>query len=231
MSWSVFTDGGGKGAAVTWAKDLLSGIGAPASDANVQTVYDWEVSEGAGGQYNPLNQGRVPGHPELTVGTKTVASDYASWDAGLKGAVDYLNMSNFSAIKKALIAGDAATARSAIISSPWAGGHYGQGASFSTEALPGQSTALNGYVQQASDISSAGDAVQSSVAGKALSGILSGFGVGDVKDLAERAALMLMGALVMVVGVIFLTGQEKNVKKAGMAVATDGASVAAEEAE
>ena len=56
MAWSIFSDGGGPGAAVTWAQDLLGQIGAPQSTANEQVIYDWEVSEGGGGRYNPLNQ-------------------------------------------------------------------------------------------------------------------------------------------------------------------------------
>ena len=147
MAWSIFTQGGGKGAAVTWANDLLDAIGAPKSSGNVQVIYDWEVSEGGGGKYNPLNQGPVPGHPELTTTGSQYgggAADYASWSAGLQGAAAYLNMSNFRAIKNALVSGNSSAARNAIINSPWAASHYGHGSSFSNEAVPGTATALPG---------------------------------------------------------------------------------------
>lgn len=217
MAWSIFKEGGGKGAAQTWAKDLLSGIGAPTSDANVQVVYDWEVSEGAGGAYNPLNQGPVPGHPELTTTGSQYgggAADYASWQAGLQGAVDYLNMGNFQSIKKSLVAGDAASARAAIIASPWAGSHYGNGSAFATDPLPGQDTALPGIT----------NASVSNPAGGLINGVLSGLGVPDVKELAERAALILLGAALLVLGLLRITGQDKNAKRAGMAFLTKGAS-------
>src|SRR6266498_3794003 len=117
MAWSIFTQGGGKGAAVTWANDLLDAIGAPKSPGNVQVIYDWEVSEGGGGKYNPLNQGPVPGHPELTTTGSQYgggASDYASWQAGLQGAADYLRMPNFAGIADNLRAGRAQEARTAL---------------------------------------------------------------------------------------------------------------------
>src|SRR5271166_362077 len=100
MAWSIFTDGGGSGAAVTWAQDLLTAIGAPLSAGNVQFVYDWEESEGGGGKYNPLNQGDVSGQPNLTsTGSQYGggAADFVSWQAGITGAAAYLNMANFSA--------------------------------------------------------------------------------------------------------------------------------------
>jgi len=147
MPWSIFTQGGGPGAAATWADDLLSEIGAPATPGNEQLVYDWEVSEGGGGAYNPLNQGPVPGRPDLTTTGQQYgggAADFAGWDAGLKGAAAYLSMPNFSAIKDALIGNDPAAARSAIIGSPWAASHYGGGSNFSDAPLPGKKSALPG---------------------------------------------------------------------------------------
>ena len=147
MPWSIFSDGGGKGAAVTWARDLLKALGAPETPGNQQFVYDWEVSEGGGGKYNPLNQGPVPGHPELTSTGPQFgggAADFVSWSAGLQGAVDYLAMGNFHAIADHLRANDPAGARSALIASPWASSHYGGGSAFSGAALPGQASALPG---------------------------------------------------------------------------------------
>jgi hypothetical protein len=140
MPWSIFTDGGGKEVAVGWAQQLLKAINAPVTPETTQFVYDWEVSEGGGGKFNPLNQGPVPGQPQLTTTGQQYgggAADFASWQAGLQGAVAYLNMPNFTAVRDALRRGDAVGARSALIASPWAASHYNGGASFSNEALPG----------------------------------------------------------------------------------------------
>lgn len=223
MAWSIFSEGGGKGAAQTWAKSLLSGIGAPTDNATVQVVYDWEVSEGAGGKYNPLNQGPVPGHPELTTTGSQYgggAADYASWQAGIQGAVDYLNMNNFAAIKKALVAGDASTARAAIISSPWASSHYGQGSSFSTEALPGQDTALPGLTNAGA--TTAG--LTSSAGGALLNSLVSAFGVADIKDLMERGALIVFGCVLVVIGWLRVTGGDKLAVRGAKAFVTKGGS-------
>jgi hypothetical protein len=140
MAWSIFTQGGGKDVAVGWAEQLLRLIGAPVTPGNKQFVYDWEVSEGGGGIYNPLNQGPVPGQPQLTTSGSQYgggAANFASWAAGLKGAADYLAMPDFRAIRTNLRANNPVAARSALIASPWAASHYGGGADFSNAPLPG----------------------------------------------------------------------------------------------
>lgn len=208
MAWSIFTDGGGKGTAQSWAQSLLTAIGAPTTQDNVQVVYDWEVSEGGGGKYNPLNQGPVPGHPELTsTGSQYGggAADYASWQAGLTGATDYLNMQSYVAVKKALVAGDSNAARSAIIASPWASSHYGSGANFSRDPLPGAGASSADFniptpfgdipVPTPNDVIGAFNP---------FSWLASMFKT-DFKDLSERFALILMGALLVVIGLVRFT--------------------------
>src|SRR6266567_2752560 len=69
MPWSIFQQGGGPGAAATWSEEALRRIGAPANTPNKQLIYDWEVSEGGGGAYNPLNEGPDPGKPWLSGGS------------------------------------------------------------------------------------------------------------------------------------------------------------------
>src|SRR6266481_3512056 len=145
MAWSIFREGGGAGVAKTWAEDELRMVGAPQTPADIQFIYDWEVSEGGGGKYNPLNQGPVPGQPQLTTTGSQYgggAADYASWDAGLRGAADYLAMPAYAGIRSALTRGDAAAARQVLIDSPWAASHYGYGSAFSTQPAPAQTQAL-----------------------------------------------------------------------------------------
>lgn len=128
MAWSIFNQP--PGTATAWAKSLLAKIGAPATPGNVQFVYDWERSEGGGGKYNPLNQGPVPGQPQLTTTGSQYgggAADYASYAAGLTGAADYLNMPAYAGVKAALLANHTEAARSALFASPWAASHYGYG--------------------------------------------------------------------------------------------------------
>lgn len=211
MAWSIFQQGGGDGAAVTWAQNLLALIGAPQSQGNVQFVYDWEKSEGGGGAYNPLNQGPTPGHPEWSGGSQYGggASDYTSWQTGLQGAASYLNMQNFSGIKNALVNDKPLDARAALIASPWAASHYNGGSGFSNAALPGQVSALGqgGVIQQAGF-------------GQSL---LGGLGT-DFTDLAERGALMLFGGILVVMGLLRFTGTDKAVVKLGEKAVTRGQS-------
>lgn len=140
MAWSIFTQGGGDQMAVGWAQQLLKMISAPVTPRNTQFVYDWEKSEGGGGKFNPLNQGPVPGQPQLTTTGQQYgggAADFASWQAGLTGAAAYLNMPNYAKVRDALRADDPVAARAALIASPWAASHYGGGSGFSNAPVPG----------------------------------------------------------------------------------------------
>lgn len=147
MAWSIFSDGGGDGAALTWARQFLQSLGVPETASNVEFVFQWEKSEGGGGAYNPLNQGPVPGNSSLTSTGQQYgggAADYVSWQAGIQGAVDYLHMSNYTAVLAALKAGDGNAAKQALWNSPWAASHYGYGSAWSSAATPTQGDALLG---------------------------------------------------------------------------------------
>lgn len=155
MAWSIFTQGGGDPAAAGWADQLLSTAaqewGVPVSQVDnpstKQFVFDWEKAEGGGGAYNPLNQGPDTTHPGLSVTGEQYgggAADYASVGAGIQGAIDYLNMPNFSGIKQGLLAGSGDQAKAALIASPWAGSHYGGGANFPSTPFPGTTSSVLG---------------------------------------------------------------------------------------
>lgn len=198
--WSIFTQGGGPGAAATWADDALREIGAPLKTDNEQFIYDWEVSEGGGGAYNPLNQGPDPNHPNYTsTGSQYGggAANYTSWQTGLKGTKDYLNMPAYSSIRDDLRSDNPVQARTDLINSPWAGSHYGGGSGFSDAALPGKKSALSpagGNVTNAQTTS-----FLSSLGG--IGAVASDFGSADFW---ERAALIIFGGLLILVGIIIL---------------------------
>ena len=211
MAWSIFTQGGGEGAAVTWAKNFLSALGVPQSNQNITFVYDWEKSEGGGGKYNPLNQGPVPGHPELTTTGQQYgggASDFASWQAGITGAVDYVHMQNYSGILDALKKSDYSGARSALIASPWAASHYGGGSAFSGATPPG-----------ATPLAAGGGGVNATTAGISIPGLspssitsgiintfLKALGLNSLKDMFERLGLIILGFVLVIVGIHLLAG-------------------------
>lgn len=223
MPWSIFTDGGGDGAAFTWARDLLAKIGAPETAGNEQVVFDWEKSEGGGGKFNPLNQGPVPGDPALTTtGTQFGggAADFASWDAGIQGAADYLGMANFQPIEQALLAGNAQGARSAIINSPWAASHYGGGSAFSGDPLPGRATAL----------APGGGSAGGSSPGAAGSGGLLGSVTAPLTALSSAVSsgiilvpVVLGAAALGAYGLVRATGAGTRARQAATAAAATGA--------
>jgi len=215
MAWSIFTDGGGNGAALTWAQDLLKQIGAPLTPGNEQFVYDWEKSEGGGGKFNPLNQGPVPGHPNLTTTGSQFgggAADFASYGAGLQGAADYLAMPNFRAIKKDLKSNDPVAARNALWNSAWAGSHYGHGSLWADDPIPGKATALPGNSTQTDSVTTK---LTQTFLGTILKGL--GFDTSNIGEVLERGALIIFGAILILIGVIRLVDTSKvkqTVKKA-----------------
>jgi hypothetical protein len=224
MAWSIFTQGGGTGAAAGWAEDFLAEAGLPVSPANEQFVYDWEESEGGGGAWNPLNQGDVAGSPQLTsTGSQYGggAADYVSEAAGLEGAVDYLNYPDYSGVKAALETSSYSGAEQALWASPWAASHYGYGTRWNTAAFPGDATSSAGT---AATLDNAGSTV-GGIAGAALGpgGVIAGTVLGGaangavttgetdiVKAGAELIAL-LVGAGLVAAGVYKLASPASSI--------------------
>jgi hypothetical protein len=230
VAWSIFntSQGGGDSVAARWAVELLKKIGAPLSAGNEQFVYDWEVSEGGGGKYNPLNQGPVPGDPALTSTGPQYgggAADFVSWEAGLEGAADYLSFSNFQQIKADLVAGHPAEARAALIASPWAGSHYGGGSAFSDSPFPGRVASVLPGTSGGSSLGSS--LLHVLVPATDLPGVASDIGSAATSGLTENASsylteaghlaiivpVVLAGLALLVWGVIKTTGTNVAVEK------------------
>lgn len=229
MPWSIFTQGGGQGAAVTWAQDELQ-LDSAAWGVNVdspgaeQFIYDWELAEGGGGANNPLNQGPVPGHPELTTTGSQYgggAADFASVQAGLQGTLDYLNMPAYSGIKAALEAGDPAGARSALIASPWAASHYGGGANFPTNPLPGQASAITGSPGPPTTGGTPADATTTGASLNPVSDL-----TGSLKTAFGYIGLVLAGAGLVVLGVWKAANPGTSIRQLGQGAAKTAAVAA-----
>lgn len=211
MAWSIFQQGGGQQAAVQWAVDFLAALGAPQSPGNVQFVYDWELAEGGGGKFNPLNQGPVPGQASLTsTGSQYGggAADFVTYQAGIQGAVDYLHMANFSKIAGALQNNDPVAARAALIASPWAASHYNGGKNFPNTPIPGGAQAIPVAGNQTPGVLSnnSGSTVTAGVSGCAISlPSVAGLGGGCILHNSNLKALK-GGLLIAAGGVMFLVG-------------------------
>jgi hypothetical protein len=124
----------GTGDKKAWATQLLTAMGAPVTDSNINALTTWQSREGGhwnnSAAYNPLNTTLDMGGSESmnSVGVKR----YTSWDQGIQATLQTLTGKNadargYSAIVNALKSGaDTATILSAISNSAWVTGKTGQ---------------------------------------------------------------------------------------------------------
>lgn len=236
MAWSIFNEPGGPGPstvdAAYWAQQFLDqlsqdwGVNVD-TPGNKQFIYDWEKSEGAGGQYNPLNQGPDPNNPALTsTGSQYGggATDYVSWAAGLQGAADYLNMPSYAGIKAGLENNDPTAAKQALWASPWAASHYGYGANWANDPYPTPST---GGVSDF--VGAVGSTIVPGVqaAGGAAANAVTGGVLGDIKKGGAYLVALGVGAALVVVGLIKVANPGSSLKETLTNKAQTGAQVAA----
>jgi len=89
--------------ATAWAKAILAGLGAPQTQANVQSLTDWFALEGGGGQNNPLNTSLVDTGSTGAINSSGVQG-YATPQDGVNATVATLQ-GGYSAITGALDTG------------------------------------------------------------------------------------------------------------------------------
>lgn len=192
MAWSIFDLNNGDAVATAWATALLAALGIQATPERVQFIYDWEQSEGGGGKFNPLNQGPVPGQPSLTTTGSQYgggAADFANWEAGIQGAVDYLHMPNFQGVLAALQGNNYSAMTQALWDSPWAGSHYGYGSAWNTSNYVSMSPAeLAGVGNAAGFSATTGTALQAAANQGAQQG--SNSSVGSVPGMNDIPGLV-----------------------------------------
>ncbi len=237
MAWSIFKQGGGPLVAKGWAEQFLTKLGAPVTPGNVQFVYQWELAEGGGGKFNPLNQGPVKGHPELTTTGSQFgggAADFASWEAGLQGAYDYLHYGHYKGVLAGLMNNDPVSARNALIASPWAASHYDYGRHWPVNATaPGGAAVLPSTISGLGNVTPAGLNI-TTVADKNCAWKLALPAMPDACVISKGAlrgiigvGLMVGGTVVGLVGVVVLIVYGLGQSGAGSAVvsAIPGGSV------
>lgn len=218
MAWSIFQQDPSGGMAVSWAKQFLSMIGAPQTPGNVQFVYQWEKSEGGGGQFNPLNVGPLSGHTDLLVPGDTGshfgggAADYNSWQSGLLGAMYGVQLPAYKGVLDNLKANNPSAARSALWASPWAASHYGFGHNWfsgtipnGTQNLPPLNTSTAPTSGGGSTATAASDVTGSTCAWQLNFGPVNGCVVSydQVGELISFPIFMF-GTMIVVIGMAFL---------------------------
>lgn len=138
-AWSIFNLPNGQMQAVGFAQALLRAIGAPVTPGNLQVIYQWQESEGSGGQNNPLNGGDFNGMATSGQQFGGGANNYPTLAVNVRAMAGILTTDTqygYGAIVAALRTNNQMAAVAAIWASQWAFSHYGYGSDWSTASLP-----------------------------------------------------------------------------------------------
>lgn len=231
MAWSIFTGPNGNASAVAYAETVLEDLKLPTTNTRIKFIYDWEKSEGGGGQFNPLNLGA--GFPGTTSGNQYGggAANYESLSASASGVAEQLQQPSYATVLDAL---DSNTftygrAESAIEGTGWAAGHYGFGADWNTTPVPNEPGAANlaaqwwQYLSPGADIATvatggalapSGQGVATQLPGLAEIGRFFEDPIGTIwnaeKTLILRGFLILVGVILLFIGVSKLFSGNTN---------------------
>jgi hypothetical protein len=111
---------------MTFARSLLATIGAPQSQANINSILGWINHEGGGGTNNPLNTTQtMPGSTNFNnLGGGTGVQNYTSMAIGVAANAKTLMGSAYSQIVADLRSGQGLCGKSYAGLSTWSGGGY-----------------------------------------------------------------------------------------------------------
>jgi hypothetical protein len=114
--------GAGSYTPTTFAQALLTALGEPVTDPNVQAVTAWEAAEGGNwhntAAYNPLNT--TLSEPGATSINSAGVKAYTSWAQGLDATTSTLQEGPYAGIRDAMASGqDAQAVVNAVLASPW----------------------------------------------------------------------------------------------------------------
>lgn len=144
-----------------WAVDFLSALGnAQPTGETIAMVVEWTIAEdgsdGAFSRNNPLNTTQ-PGFSENATINGDGVKGYADRQAGLDAAVHTVTNGPYNDVVAALQANDPEGAKQALWASPWAGSHYGYGASWPRYQVEAQQSAPAGRKCQYTDTMAIGE--------------------------------------------------------------------------
>jgi hypothetical protein len=111
----------------TYYAQVLSGIGAPVTQANLNALKAWQQAEGSTARWNAFNTTQ----PSKTTGTSNYNSvgvkNYPTQKTGVDATVNTLKLSYYVDMVKALKNNDQEAFIQALVASPWDGGYSGRG--------------------------------------------------------------------------------------------------------
>lgn len=132
----------------------------------VQVARAWLAAEGGGpGANNPLNNTcTASGLDESYTGVRCASGSFANYpsvEVGLQASAWMVKHGDYAGIRAAIATHNPQVQRQAIIASPWAGGHYANGAAFPqvSGACQAPSGGSPSGISQASDVTTGGSTV------------------------------------------------------------------------
>jgi len=185
----------------TVATQVLLGLGIKnPTGAEITKMVAWFNQEGGNwnnsARYNPLNTTLAkPGAGNT--GTQGNIKVYTSWNQGIEATVDTLKAPAYKGILSALTSGSNAAFEQAVNASPWGTKFPGNGNAVGPVSLVGGENAVGGLLPGVE--SAAGSAVEA--VGSAL-----GFSWEKLGEFALTTMLLLVGAVLVVYGIIVTAG-------------------------
>jgi len=181
----------------TVAVQVLSGLGIKPTAATISKMVAWFNQEGGNwnnsAKYNPLNTTlSKPGAGNT--GSQGNIKVYTSWEQGIEATVDALKAPAYKGIVASLSSGSSAAFEAAVNSSPWGTKFPGSGNAVGKVA-PGGEDAVGGLLP----------GVESAV-GSAAEAVGSAFSWGNLGEFALTTILLLVGAVLVVYGIIVTAG-------------------------
>lgn len=112
-----------------WAQDLLTRLGMPLSQSNINFMIAWQAKEGGdhtgghneGGRFNPLNTTHVM--PGATAYNSVGVRNYTSYEQGMSATIYTMKLPYYTDILAAMHRDDVNAAISALARSPWGTGN------------------------------------------------------------------------------------------------------------
>lgn len=120
----VASPAGGSNTYQQFAQEVLHGIGAPTTAANVNFIVAWAKREGGGGANNPLNTTLPFGNATDLPNNSAHVKNYASFQDGVTATIKTLEGSAYADIRQAFASGKADPSANYQGLHTWSGGGY-----------------------------------------------------------------------------------------------------------
>ncbi len=205
------------------ATQVLKGIGVPVTTLSLNKLLAWFNQEGGNwnnsARYNPLNT-TLPAAGAGNTGTQGNIKVYTSWQQGIAATVKTLQAPAYRKVVASLASGTAGAFEAAVNASPWGthfpgGGNAVRGSGTLREADEATGSATTAFSTSNENIQLAGEGA--SAAAGAVSEAL-GFSWSKLGQFALQTVLVIVGAVLVIYGIILLVGKHTEPRIAAVPV-------------